>query len=245
MTGEHSGLKDTNAGRLQADNPNLVQAINDLGIKVIAADISKDPVQRTVGGAVTLPRYPNSLYYNVGTAAELVDEYNFIYTPDNPATAAVEGSCVPSSVNTCLTAPLPANGFSTYIAPFEATQTLGRVLNNDPRPHFIHQSNFAEERLAYTWLDTMLARYRAAVATNMPILNPTMTQAAAVLAKQSSWNAIKGGVTAYVKGGQIVVTSPTAGWVPLTAATGLVTGTHPLGRELRRHPLGLDVPAGR
>ncbi len=59
----------------------------------------------------------------------------------------------------------------------------------------------------------------------MPILNPTMTQAADVLAKQNSWNAIKGGVTAYVKGGQIVITSPTAGWVPLTAATGLVTGT--------------------
>ncbi len=36
VTGEHSGLRDTNAGRVQGDNPNLVQAINALGIKVIA-----------------------------------------------------------------------------------------------------------------------------------------------------------------------------------------------------------------
>ena len=105
----------------------------------------------------TLPRYPNSIYYNVATKAESVDEYNWIYGPSTDP----QGNCVAiSGVTTCLTAVLPANGYDTYIAPFEARQTLGRVLGNDPRPHYTHQSNLAEVStgggLVTTWLDLVL-----------------------------------------------------------------------------------------
>ena len=100
ISGEHSGLWDNNLGRLQGDNPNFVSVLNQLGIKVTGSDASKagadaatgkaaDP--RTVGtGTRTLPRYPNSLYYNVATKQESADEYNWIYGPStNP-----QGNCV-------------------------------------------------------------------------------------------------------------------------------------------------------
>ncbi len=222
VTGEHSGLADTNTGRRQADNPNLIAAVNNLGIKVLASDASKESTQRSFGSAVTLPRYPNNLYYNVGTGAELVDEYNWIYT-----SAADGGSGICTTLGyDCVT---PVSNFATDIAPLEAKATLNRVLNNDPRPHYVHQSNFAEERLAYTWLNLVLSNYNAAVVvTDMPIVNPTMTAAALALTQQVSWSAIQGGVTAYIKGGQIMVTTPTAGWVPLSAATGKVAGSQNL-----------------
>jgi len=117
------------------------------------------------------------------------------------------------------------NSFLSDLVPSEANLTVGHMLDNDPRPHFVHQSNFADQKLAFNWLNKTLTDYHAVVADNMSIINPTMTQAARVLTQQASWDQIKGGVSAYIKGGQVVVTTPSAGWVPLTAATGLQTGT--------------------
>ena len=52
------------------------------------------------------------------------------------------------------------SGFDDYIAPFEARQVLGRLLNDDPRPHYVHASNIAEtvggDSLVYTWLNLAL-----------------------------------------------------------------------------------------
>ena len=88
------------------------------------------------------------------------------------------------------------------------------------------QSNLAEEGLVYTWLGLALSKFHNAVASNAPIINPTMTDASAVLTRQKSWAATKDSVTAYTQGGQVVITQGgTGGWVPLSAATGKVAGT--------------------
>lgn len=226
ISGEHSGLADILPGRIQGDNPNFVRAITDLGIKVVAYDASKEMSPRTVGSAVTLPRYPNTIYYNVAKASELVDEFNFLYTQDNPATPEIEGVCVNTAVTTCITSPLGSTGFVDQLAPSDARATLSRILDNDPRPHYVHAPNLAEDRLVYTWLGLALAKFDNAVAGNAPIINPTMTQASAELMRQKSWASIRDSVTAYTQGGQVVITQGgTGGWVPLTAATGKVAGT--------------------
>jgi hypothetical protein len=41
-----------------------------------------------LGGAVSVPRHPSSVYYNVSTWAELVDEYNQIYLEPAPVGSA-------------------------------------------------------------------------------------------------------------------------------------------------------------
>ncbi len=225
VSGEHSGLKDTNPGRVQDDNLHFITALGQNGIKVTASDWSKEKDPRPLGSAVTLPRYPNNIYYNVATKAESADEFNWIYTSvANGGSGICEAN---PQVTTCIAPVSTDTGFESSIAPFEARQTLLRVLNNDPRPHYSHQSNLAEDGLTYIWLDRMLTTYEAAVAGNTPIVQPTMTEAALVLQQQASWKAGMGNVSAYIKGGQVVVSNNGSGsvWVPLSAATGTLPGT--------------------
>ena len=69
VTGEHSGLK----------NPAMAAALTKAGIRWIGADNSREPTPYVIGSAVTIPRHPANVYYNVGTLAEQLDEYNWIY----------------------------------------------------------------------------------------------------------------------------------------------------------------------
>ena len=112
-----------------------------------------------------------NVFYNAGRAAEQVDEYNWIYTSrahggsgiceDNPATT------------TCLAAPLDtATGYADHIVPLEARIALGHVLANDPRPHYVHQSNLAEDRIAYPVLDRRPRRLRGPVRGQRPAGEP-------------------------------------------------------------------------
>ena len=52
-------------------------------------------------------------------------------------------------------------GFGSYIVPLEAEIALRHVLGNDARPHFVHQSNLAEDRILYPVLDRLIADYEA------------------------------------------------------------------------------------
>ncbi|MYS40033.1 hypothetical protein GTY23_01960, partial [Streptomyces sp. SID5998] len=171
VTGEHSGLRIS--PQQPADNPNLGPALADNGVTWIASDNSRDPAQRQVGPATTVSRYPMNVFYNAGHASEQVDEYNWIYTSraqggsgiceDNPATT------------TCLPAPLDtATGYSGHIVPLETRIALGHVLAGDPKPHFIHQSNLAEDRLAYPVLNGVLDGYHALFTDDAPLVNLRM-----------------------------------------------------------------------
>lgn len=218
LSGEHSGMRIL--PQQPEDNPNFVAALTEKGIKVIGSDASRDFNARRVGSATTISRYPTTLYFNVGTKAEMTDEYNWIYTSrsnggsgiceDNPATS------------TCIAPLNAANGFDSYIKPLEIVITMRHMLGNDPRPHYIHQNNLAEERLAYPMLDAFLGAYRAAFTTATPLVNPTMAEAQQAQARLAAWQGVvdTGTVTAYVKDGTVTVNAPSGRTVPISVPNG-------------------------
>jgi hypothetical protein len=150
VTGEHSGLKTL--PQQPVDNPGLAPALAATGVKWTGSDHSREPQQRAVGSALTVPRYPMSVYYNAGKVADEVDEYNWLYT----ATAqGGSGICTANpATTTCLPAPLnETTGYADYIVPLEARIDMGHILGDDPDPHYAHQSNLAEDRILYPVLD--------------------------------------------------------------------------------------------
>ncbi|MER5217380.1 hypothetical protein ABT063_44370 [Streptomyces sp. NPDC002838] len=219
VTGEHSGMKVL--PQQPEDNPNLALALDDNDITWLGSDNSREPDQRRVGPATTVPRYPMNVFYNAGRAAEQVDEYNWIYTSraqggsgiceDNPATT------------TCLAEPLDTTtGYAERIVPLETRIALGHVLSNDPKPHFIHQSNLAEERIAYPVLSGVLDGYEALFAEDTPVVNPRMKDIGAELQRRAAWQAAlqAGEITAYRIGDTVTVEAPDGLAVTATLPTG-------------------------
>ncbi|UGY92477.1 hypothetical protein [Streptomyces gobiensis] len=248
VTGEHSGLRTL--PQQPDDNPNLGPALRDTGVRWIASDNSREPRQRTVGPARTVPRHPMSLFYNVGTAAELVDEYNWIYTSKADGGS---GSCETDPAATCLPAPLdPDTGFTGHIAPLEARTALTHVLAGDPRPHYIHQSNLAEDRLAYPVLKRVLDDYRKLHADNTPLISPRQRETGTELRRRAQWQQAlaAGQITAYRIGDTITVQTAAganARAIPATAPTGTTTtgpdgGTTPFGAAYANNRSGWTTP---
>ncbi|MFJ8583419.1 hypothetical protein ACIRD2_02000 [Streptomyces sp. NPDC093595] len=218
VTGEHSGLRTL--PQQPADNPNLAGALADTGVKWLASDNSREPQQRAVGAAKTVPRHPMNVYYNVGTAEEMTDEYNWIYTS---AEDGGSGVCATNPASTCLDEPLDVRtGYAEYIVPQEARIALGHVVANDPRPHYVHQSNLAEDRLLYPVLDKVLADYRALFADNTPLVNPRQRDTGTELTRRAAWDQAlaAGRVTAYRIGGTVTVKAPAGVSAPVTAPEG-------------------------
>jgi len=211
VTGEHSGLKTL--PQMTVDNPNLATALNERGVKYIASDASREKDQRSIGGALTVPRYPMNIFYNVATEAEEMDEYNWIYTSranggsgiceDNPGTT------------TCITPQSTVTGFQNYIVPLEVRIALRHVLGNDPRPHYAHQSNITEDRILYPVLDGVLGRFTATYAANSPLLHPTMKESATLLQQATTWKNQQQNVTAYVVGTTVTVQNNSSNNIPI------------------------------
>lgn len=223
VTGEHSGLR--RAPQEPSDNPYLAQAISALRLGYVGSDSSRESEQRSIGSALTVPRYPMNIYYNTGTKREATDEYNWIYTSrDNGGS----GLCENNPASTCI-APLDLDtGFDAYILPREARTTLLHMVSNSPRPHYAHQSNLAEDRVLYPVLDKALADYRTVFSANTPVVNPSLTQSGAEFKVRAAWRAQRARVSAYVQSGFIVLNVAgvlTSVDVPLTAPTGSVGGT--------------------
>ncbi|MFF6954220.1 hypothetical protein ACFZAD_37030 [Streptomyces iakyrus] len=231
VTGEHSGLKTL--PQQPDDNPNLAGALADTGVKWIASDNSREPEQRKVGNALTVPRHPMNVYYNVGTAAEMADEYNWVYTSRGDGGSGV---CEDNPTSTCLDEPLdPATGYAEHIVPQEARTALGHALAGDPRPHYAHQSNLAEDRLLYPVMEKVLADYRALFADNTPLENPRHSAIGTEVQRRAAWQTalVNNRVTAYRIGGTVTVTAPSGTQIPVTAPEGtkkqLVLGTSAFG----------------
>lgn len=246
VTGEHSGLKTL--PQQPNDNPNLAGALADNGIKWTASDSSREPDQRAVGsGTLTVPRYPMNVYYNVGTNAEMVDEYNWIY-----ASAADGGSgiCENNPSSTCLAEPLdPATGYTSYIVPQEARTALGHAISNDPRPHYAHQSNLAEDRTLYPVMNKVLTDYRALFADNTPVQNLAQAAIGTELQRRAGWQAAlaSGKVTAYRVGATVTITAPNGTQIPVTAPEGtkqqLLIGTTTFGTAYAGRRSAWTTPA--
>ncbi|MGW2746455.1 hypothetical protein [Streptomyces sp. NPDC001450] len=243
VTGEHSGLKLL--PQQPADNPNLAAALADNGIDWLASDNSRDPEQRRVGPATTVSRYPMNVFYNAGRAAEQVDEYNWIYTSraqggsgiceDNPATT----TCLPSPLNT-------STGYGDYIVPLETRIAFGHVLSNDPKPHFIHQSNLAEDRIAYPVLGGVLDGYDALFADNTPLVNLRMKDIGTELQRRAAWKTAvdAGQVTAYRIGDAVTVQAPSGVAVTATLPTGTTLGGSAFGSAYAGRVSGWTTSSG-
>jgi hypothetical protein len=230
VTGEHSGLKSL--PQMPADNPNLAPALTQAGIKVVASDASRESVSRTVGSARTEKRWPMNIYYNVATASEEVDEYNWIYTSradggsgiceDNPQTS------------TCIAPLSTATGFTGYIVPIETRIAFDHIVSGDPAPHYAHQSNLTGDRVLYPVLDSVLARYRATFTAATPVVNGSFTDIDTQRQRQSAWMAQAQTVEAYTLDGQVTVINhgATALAVPITVPANTRTvGVSVLGLE--------------
>ncbi|MEU0257638.1 hypothetical protein ABZ299_35470 [Streptomyces sp. NPDC006184] len=243
VTGEHSGLRIL--PQQPADNPGLALGLADNNVTWLASDNSRDPQQRQVGPATTVARYPMNVFYNAGRTAEQVDEYNWLYTgraqggsgicEDNPATT------------TCLSAPLDTGtGYTDYIVPLETRIALGHVLSNDPKPHFIHQSNLAEDRIAYPVLDGVLDGYDALFADNTPVVNLRMKDIGVELQRRAAWKtAVQAGqITAYRIGDTVTVQGPNGTAVPATLPAGTTRGTTAFGTAYAGAVSGWTASAG-
>ncbi|MFI9269732.1 hypothetical protein ACIGXM_03250 [Kitasatospora sp. NPDC052896] len=229
VTGEHSGL--VTLPQQPTDNPNLAPALAAAGVKWTGSDASREPNQRAVGSStLTVPRYPMNVFYNVATPQEETDEYNWIYTSKADGGS---GLCETSGNSTCLPAALDENtGYTSYIVPLETRIDLGQALDNDPRPHFIHQSNFAEGRIAYPVLQSILDTYNGLYSANAPLQNLTEANIGGELQKRTAWdNAVAAGqVTAYRIGNTVTVSAPKGVQVEATMPNG-TTQTQLLGHS--------------
>jgi hypothetical protein len=196
VTGEHSGLH----------NPAMPATLDALGVKWVAADNSREPTPYAIGGAVTVPRYPSNVYYNVETQAEQLDEYNYIYLPP-PA-----GKCVTSATNSCRAAPAT---WAEYVDS-EAGIMFRHVMGNDPRPHFAHQSNLAADGILYTVVGELLRRYR--LYFSPPLVQLTHKEIGQTIARQAGWtqNLAGGAVSGYLQDGLIHVATTATIPVPVT-----------------------------
>ena len=142
------------------DNPVLAEALERAGIRWIGSDASRERDQRQIGPALTVPRYPSGVCANVGRREELLDQ---------------DGHLHRASI-----------GWDEFVDR-EATEIFGHVVGNDPRPHFFHQSNLAEDRLFYPVVDAVLERHRRYFRT--PIHVPRMTESGTILRRQARWAA--------------------------------------------------------
>lgn len=218
VTGEHSGMRVL--PQQPDDNPNLAPALAATGVTSLGSDNSRDPQQRQVGPALTVPRFPMNIFYNAGKAEEMVDEYNWIYTS---AADGGSGICDGSTTTTCLDAPLDTEtGYASYIVPTESRIALGHALSNNPRPHYIHQSNLAEERIAYPALEKVLSDYAGLFADSTPLVNQGLKDTSVELARRAAWDAAvdSGQVTAYRIGNTVTISAPSGVQAPATMPAG-------------------------
>lgn len=211
VTGEHSGLR--RAPEEPSDNPGLAAALSGAGIRYIGSDNSREPVQRQIGPALTVPRYPMNIFYNVGTREEEIDEYNWIYTSSADGGS---GLCEANSNSTCIEPLSLQTGFDDHILPEQARQLLMHALSNSPRPHYAHQSNLAEDRILYGPLDAMLSQYRALLSEDSALSNITMAEAGDEHAQRARWQGDQAQVRAYIEDRRLFVRASTGLAAPVT-----------------------------
>ncbi|WP_326795215.1 hypothetical protein OG946_06675 [Streptomyces sp. NBC_01808] len=237
VTAGHTGLAAPTGQPL--DNPNLAPALGTTGVRWLAADRARDPLARRVGTASTVPRYRLGLFAGAGREREQIDQYEYRYGDaagsrgedgvagdgrrDVGGVAADGGGGEGGGGTLRPAAPLdPESGYRSYLVPLAARAALGHVLAADPAPHYLHQSNLAEDRIAYPLLDRVLADYRRLFTPGTPLDNPRQRAIARDLQRRSVWaEAVRNGkVTAYRVGGTVTVRAPAGVEVPVTAPPG-------------------------
>jgi len=225
ITGAHTGLANLAATPPREENRNLASALSARKIRFLACDASRpyasgglEPDSRPVpagapfvtGCALTIPRYPTALAHDVATAEQLLDRLRSAgHAPDE--------------------------SWPRFVSR-EARRMLVKLLGNDPRPHFFHQSNLlpsgtgeegSPSSLVCELLDRVLSLYQRLILPSMPIVQPTLAEIGQSLLRLEVWReaAAARQVVAYFEDGGVRIVNRT------TAALELpLTGT-PLGEQ--------------
>ncbi len=221
-TGEYSGLRIL--PQQPVDNPYLDAAMGPDNIRWIAMDASREPNMRFVGAALGVPRHPIDVGYDVDTVADEINEFNWYNTSKADGGS---GLCQRSKITACLKPLNPKTGWTSFIVPGQVQIVLAAVLNNDPRPFFMHQSNLAGQRLGYPVMDGVLNAYRAVYGPSAPIVNLPMSGAGAALRNQDLWAQAMGAgtISASVLGNTLTITGPPGTLVPATVPAGTKVGS--------------------
>jgi hypothetical protein len=154
------------------------------------------------------------VYYNTATRTEQLDEYNYLYLPPE-----LGGACVNTAVTTCFSKPATWNEYVDR----EASTVLMHVLNNDPRPHYMHQANLAKDGIMYSVMDEVLKRYRSYF--KPAITQPIHKEAAALIGTQAKWDAASSQVEAYIQNGKMMVKSNSASTLQIPVAGATTVGS--------------------
>jgi hypothetical protein len=220
-SGEYSGLPVY--PQQPVDNPSLDAAMGPDGIKWIVMDASVDPDMRYVGAALGVPRHPIDIGEDVDTVAEEVSEFNWYNTSKADGGSGV---CQGSKVTKCLTPLSLTTGWLSTIVPTQSQIVFNSMINNDPRPFFMHQSNLTGDRLGYPVMDAILSAYRAVYGTSAPIENLPTNQDGTVLHDQQLWATAQREnlVSAWVQGNTVTISGPAGTTVPLTVPDGTTVG---------------------
>jgi hypothetical protein len=219
ITGEHTGLANMAATPPRGENRNLAPALTAREIRFLACDASRpyssghfesnrQPVAAgtpfVTGSALAIPRYPTALAHDVATAEQFLDRLR--------STGRARDESWPQLVSV------------------EARRILGKVLGNDPRPHYFHQSNLltdgtdARGSLLCTLVDAVLNLYQGLILPSMPIVQPTLTEIGRSLLRLQAWRkaSADGRIHAYLEGTTITIVNRARRTleVPLTGTLG-------------------------
>lgn len=118
--------------------------------------------------------------------------------------------------------------FETYIVPIEKRIAMGHVINNDPRPHYIHQGNLTEDRIIYPVLDAMLTDYHRTFADSAPLRNLRMSQTGRLMLWMQRWTqGASDDIRAQISGNKLTLTNTGSESVrvPVTVPAGSAFGS--------------------
>jgi hypothetical protein len=221
-SGEYSGLRLL--PQQPVDNPYLTAAMGPDHIHWIVLDASREPQMRPVGAALGIPRHPIDVGEDVDTVAEEVNEFNWYN--DSKADGG-SGLCQASTTTACLKPLSERTGWTSVIVPTQVQIVFNALINNDPRPFFMHQSNLTGDRLGYPVMDGVLSAYRAVYGPSAPIDNLPTIGDGAVLRNEQLWTQARqaGTVTAWVQGNTVTISGPPGTPVPVTVPAGTRVGS--------------------
>ena len=239
-------------------NPYFVPALQEVGITDVGDDASKAyPNPPTAefgigqpytgpeyaasetfvdGTAQVVPRHPINIYYNASTEAQEVDEWNTLFLEPSKG-----GQCENTSTTTCET---KAANFAEIINSV-VSGMFQNMMNNDPRPSYVHQTNImgkppagppttgtppntpekTGDGLLYSVLNPLLEEYGKYFVSTAPYEQLTLEAIGNLLAEQKAWSqANTSQVSGYIEGSQVTINNSGAAVnAPLTGVTGIGT----------------------
>ena len=252
-------------------NPYFSTALTAAGITTVGADASKaypDPANDQFGIGATYtgatyaagqpfvdgtsqvaPRHPINIFYNAGTNAEELDEYNTLYTSTAP-----DSQCHDTSTITCATTPYTFADVINQVV----SGMFTNMLSNDPEISYVHQTNTIGtppysttlppagyvpaataqpgtdgDGTLYEVLNPLISEYDSYFSSDTPYVQLTLGGVGQVLANQAAWSAAQtaGTVTATEENGVVTVKNTGLGAVnvPVTAPAGTTIGGSAFG----------------